>query len=200
MHFFHQFPTWIIILIVTLCYVPVVAAQGEQPFPDITFKMFNKFVEDHFSSTATLPVVLMTLFTTIENVDLLSLHFHQRSAEGQRERSTVATGWIRCLGYALNGRLRETNSHLLKRSDLHPGMTDEKLVIALGLKIDTLATLFNFYLYKRDGKFKGNLKPISQEAIKPVHIICLRTAVCQTHACNNNALYQWSRQRDIPLV
>ncbi len=200
MHVFFQFPTWIMLVIVMLCYVPAVAAKGEQPFPHITFKMFNKFVEDHFSSTVTLSVVLMTLFTTIENVDLLSLHFRQRSAEGQRERSTVATGWIRCLGYALNDRLKETNSHLLKASDLHTGITDEKVAIALGLKIDALAKLLDLHPCKTNGKFKRNLKPVSQEAIQPVHIVCPGTAVCQTYACNKNALYQWSRQRDIPLV
>ncbi|KAF8328735.1 hypothetical protein F5887DRAFT_897438 [Amanita rubescens] len=200
MPIFFQFPIWIMLVSVMLCYVPAVAAKGEQPFPDITFKMFNKFVENHFSSTVTLSVVLMTFFTTIENVDLLSLHFRQRNAEGQRERSTVATGWIRCLGHALNGRLRETSSHLLKASDVHTGITDEKVAIVLGLKIDALAKLLDLYPCKTNGKFKGNLKPVSQEAIQPVHIVCPGTAVCQTYACNKNALYQWSRQRDIPLV
>jgi hypothetical protein len=200
MPLFCQFPTWMIILIVTLCYVPVVSAKREQPFPDITFKMFNKFVEDHFSSTVTLSVVLMTLFTATENVDLLSLHFRQRNAEGEGERTTVATGWIRCLGYALNGRLRETSNHLLKRSELNASMTEEKVAIALGLKIDALAKLLDLYPYKMNGKFKGNLRPVSQEAIQPVHIICPETAVCQTQACNKKGLYQWSRQRDIPLV
>ena len=199
LQFLYQFPTWLVI-IVTLCCVPVVSAKGEQPFPDITFKMFNRFVEDHFSSTVSLSVVLMTLFTVTENVDLLSLHFRQRNAESKRQRSTVATGWIRCLGHALNGRLRETNSHLLKESELHDGMTTEKVAIALGLKIDALAKLLGLYPYKSNGRFQGNLKPISKEATTPVHIICPGTAVCQTKACNKNALYQWSRQRDIPHI
>jgi hypothetical protein len=75
----------------------------------------------------------MTLFTVTENVDLLSLHFHQQNAEKDNEKSTsiAATGWIRFLGYAMNNRLRETDHHLLKNSEVHAGMTDEKIAIVL---------------------------------------------------------------------
>ena len=187
-------------LLVAMCCFPVVSAKGERPFPDIPFKTFSMFIEDHFSSTVTLSVVLMTLFTLTENVDLLSLHFRQRTGEKENEKSTPATGWIRCLGYALNARLKETNSHLLKRSEVHNDMTDEKIAIYLGLKMDAFAKLLGLYPCRNNGKFKGNLKPVSLKATQPVHIICPGVAVCQTQTCNQTALYQWSRQRDIPQV
>jgi CxC5 like cysteine cluster associated with KDZ transposases len=185
-------------LICILCYVPVVAAKGrEQPFPNITFKMFNKFVEDHFSSTVTLSVVLMTLFTITENVDLLSLHFHQRSAEKPQERAIVATGWISCLGHALNNRLKETGSHLLKESKK---CADEKAAIEIGLKIDALARVLGLCPSNNNRKHKYKLKSVSKKSIQPIYIVCPGVPVCQTYTCNKTALYQWSRQRDIPLV
>jgi len=162
--------------------------------------VFSKFIEDHFSSTITLSTVLMILFTVTENVDLLSLHFRQRNAERPGENSTAATGWIRCLGHALNSRLQETGSDMLKRSDLQSDASEEKFSIAIGLKIDALARILGLCPYKRDGKFKHNLQPVSYKAIEPIHLICPGSAVCQTYHCKERALYQWSRQRDIPLV
>ena len=135
----------------------------------------------------------MTLFTVTENVDLLSLHFHQQNAEKDNEKSTAATGWIQFLGYAMNNRLRETDHHLLKHSEVHAGMTDEKIAIVLGLKMDAFARLLGLYPIKNTGKFKGNLKPVSPKPIQAVHIICPGVAVCQTQACDRTALYQWSR-------
>ena len=50
------------------------AVQNEQPFPDISFKVFNTFIEENFSSKISLATVLMLLFTVNENTDLLNLH------------------------------------------------------------------------------------------------------------------------------
>ncbi len=180
--------------------LPVAAAKGEKPFPNVKFKVFSKFVEDNFSSTITLSTVLMILFTVTENVDLLNLHFRQRSGEGSGENSTAATGWIRCLGHALNVRLQETGSHMLKRSDLQSDASEEKFSIAIGLKVDSMARMLGLCPLNKDEKFRHKLKPVSYKAIEPLHLICPGAATCQTHSCKGRALYQWSRQRDIPLV
>ena len=174
--------------------------KGRETIPRCQVQVFSKFIEDNFSSTITLSTVLMILLTITENVDLLSLHFHQRSAESTGEHSTVATGWIRCLGQALNSRLQKTSSHMLKRSDLKFNTSDEKLGIAIGLKIDGLARELDLCPYNKDGKFKHNLKDISYKSIEPVNLICPGAATCQTYSCKGRALYQWSRQRDIPHV
>jgi len=42
------------------------AMQNEQAFPDISFKVFNDFVTQNFSSKITLETVLMLLFTTVK--------------------------------------------------------------------------------------------------------------------------------------
>ncbi|KAF8815378.1 hypothetical protein BYT27DRAFT_7225430 [Phlegmacium glaucopus] len=47
----------------------------------ITFKVFNNFVEQNFSSKITLSTVLMLLFTITENVDLLNLHQWQQDPQ-----------------------------------------------------------------------------------------------------------------------
>jgi hypothetical protein len=100
--------------------IPLVAAASKehQPFPNIPFSVFSKFIEDNFISTVSLSTVLMVLFTITENTDLMSLHFRQRSAELASEKSTSATGWIRNLGSAVQRRLDKDQETLLKESDI----------------------------------------------------------------------------------
>jgi len=67
-------------LIVLMFLCPGVnAAPNTTPFPDITFKAFNKFVEQNFSSNITLTTVLTLLFTLTENTNLLNLHQRQQN-------------------------------------------------------------------------------------------------------------------------
>lgn len=185
--------------VIFLCSIPAVAAKQETPFPNILFKDFSKFVERNFSSSVTLATILMVLFTLSENTDLLSLHFRQRSAEHVTERSTAATGWIRSLGHAVLRRLDETEAALLMSADLNDD--EEKMAIVIGLKLVSFAKeLGLFPVSKKTGKFTGKLKPVSTKPIEPIHTICPNVAVCQTADCNRSALYQWTRQRDIPRV
>ena len=55
------------------------AMPSEQAFPDISFKVFNYFIAQNFSSKITLATVLMLLSTMLENTDLLNLHQHQQN-------------------------------------------------------------------------------------------------------------------------
>ena len=50
------------------------AMQSEQAFPDISFKVFNDFTAQNFSSKIILATVLMLLSIMMENTDLLNLY------------------------------------------------------------------------------------------------------------------------------
>jgi hypothetical protein len=180
--------------------VATAATMEQQQFPNVPFSVFSKFVEDHFISTASLSTVLMVLFTITENTDLLSLHFRQRVAQHESERSTSATGWIRCLGHAVNNKLNEDNAPLLKESDIDAQGSEKKNIITIGLKLDALARLLNLCPLNKSGKFKGKLKPVSHKQIQPIYTLCPNRATCSTVSCGNRALYQTSRWRDVPLV
>ncbi|KAM6491162.1 hypothetical protein JOM56_013401 [Amanita muscaria] len=197
--FFRTMVTWIWMMMFTN--IPLVAATAnEQPFPSITFSVFNKFIEDNFISTVSLSTVLMLLFTVTENTDLLSLHFRQRSADHPTEKSTAATGWIRGLGAAVQRRLDEGNASLLKEFDMDAGGSEQKEAITLGLKIDALAKVLGLCPINKSGKFKGKLKPVSHKQVQPIHTLCPNTATCHTVSCERRALYQGTKPRDVPLV
>ncbi len=182
--------------------LPLVAAASneQQPFPDVAFSLFSKFIEDNFASTVTLSTVLMLLFTVTENTDLLSLHFRQRSADQGQEKSTAPTGWIRGLGSAVKRRVEEENALLLMESDVDAEGSEQKTTIILGLKLDALARVLGLYPVNKSGKFKGKLKPVSHKKIQAVYTLCPNTPICRIAKCQRKALYQWTRQRDVPLV
>ncbi|KAM6493429.1 hypothetical protein JOM56_011563, partial [Amanita muscaria] len=158
------------IWIMVLTNLPLVAAASreQQPFPDVPFAVFSKFVEDHFISTVSLSTVLMVLFSVTENTDLLSLHYRQRCSE----RSTSATGWIRCFGSAVQKRLEEENESLLKESDVDAEGSVQKTNIAIGLKLDALARVVGLYPINKSGQFKGKLKAVSHKGVQPVYTLC----------------------------
>ena len=62
------------ILVLLLCMTGVAENPDQQPFLNISFKMLNDFVLQHFSSQVSLATVLMILFSLTENKDLLNLH------------------------------------------------------------------------------------------------------------------------------
>ena len=58
---------------VEFAFLPIVAAvPDEGQFPNISFKLFNKFVQENFSSKITLSQVLLVLFTITDNHELLN--------------------------------------------------------------------------------------------------------------------------------
>ncbi|KAM6499371.1 hypothetical protein JOM56_004879 [Amanita muscaria] len=193
---FRLFMAWIWIMVLTNLPLVAAASREQQPFPDVPFAVFSKFVEDHFISTVSLSTVLMVLFSVTENTDLLSLHYRQRCSE----RSTSATGWIRCFGSAVQKRLEEENESLLKESDVDAEGSVQKTNIAIGLKLDALARVVGLYPINKSGQFKGKLKAVSHKGVQPVYTLCPNTAICITKSCNKKALFQWTRARDVPLV
>jgi hypothetical protein len=186
--------TWIWIMALKNFPLVAAASREQQPFPDIPFSIFSKFVQDHFISSVSLSTVLMVLFSVTENTELLSLHFYQRPGE----KHTSTSSWIRCLGNAVKKRLDEGNKSLLKETDAHD--SEQKMSIAIGLKLDALAKVLGLFPVNKSGKFRGRLKPVSHQDVQPVYTLCPNTASCKTKSCGKRALYQWTRPRDIPFV
>jgi hypothetical protein len=88
-------------LVVLLCLPTVAASLEQQSFPDITFKAFNDFISQHFSSCVSLATVLLVLFSLTENPDLLNLHSHQKTSLLHGEIKQCTSGWIKVLAHAL---------------------------------------------------------------------------------------------------
>jgi hypothetical protein len=73
--------------------LPMVAAlPDEASFPDIPFKVFNRFVQNNFSSKILLSTVILILFTMTNNTSLLNLHARQQNPIQSEEKRTKATG------------------------------------------------------------------------------------------------------------
>ena len=73
------------------------AMQNQQAFPDVSFKVFNEFIAQNFSSKITLTTVLMLLFTMVENTDLLNLHRRQQNPQLSGENQVNLSSWIKSL-------------------------------------------------------------------------------------------------------
>jgi hypothetical protein len=181
--------------------IPVVAAVGlnEGPFPDISFHEFSDFVKMNFSSTISLSSVLLILFSLTENVQLLSLHGRQQKKRYREERSTTVTAWIRVLAQSIRQKL-EADIDSVLNEDMPNRMQEEQITIAVAMKLNSMATLLRLYPFNKAGKFTGKLKPVSYEAIEPIHVVCPDAVVCQTMTCKPRSLLMTSKPRDIPYV
>ena len=80
------------LLALLLCLPTVAAMPDQHPFPDITFKVFNEFVTQNFSSRVSLATVLLVLFSLTENTDLLNLHGQQINPYLQGEKKQTISG------------------------------------------------------------------------------------------------------------
>jgi hypothetical protein len=143
---------------------------------------------------------LMILFSLTENTSLLSLHGRQQNPIYKGENGPTVTGWIRALSRAIQTRVGEGGSCILDENEVHGGSRSDQTIIALGLKLDSLAKLLKLYPCNKKGSFKGILKPVSQKAIQPVHILCPDSAICETLSCQPRSLLQWTKARDVPMV
>ena len=170
----------------------------EQPFPELTFKVFSEFILTHFSSKVSLATVLVVLFTMTENPELLSLHARQQNPVYSEENSVQLSGWMKALSKAMTSQLGEETQTLFRKAE---SPSDEnQIIFSLGNKLDSLAKLLNLYPYNKRGKFRGKLMPVSHSEIQPVLVICPDSVVCQSMNCEPRSLLQHIRDRDIPKV
>ena len=158
---------------------PVYASQ--QDFPNISFQSFSLFISSTFHHDISLATVLLLLFSLTENTDLLNLH----SCQGQKlypsERASKHNGWMNALVSALCSQIdEETSSHLFLTSN-HEADHDK----ILGNKLHNMAQMLKLLPYTKSNKYKSNhVEPISNDRIKPVHILCPKTFTCTTATCN----------------
>ena len=107
-----------IYLLVFMSALPMTrAGSSESPFPDISFKDFNKFVNSNFNPQVSLSTVLLVMFTMTENSDLLNLHARQKNPQCNGELKQSSSGWMRALAQSLMDRLEKTTNNLFTESE-----------------------------------------------------------------------------------
>jgi uncharacterized Zn finger protein (UPF0148 family) len=186
----------LIYLLVFFSSLPITAAiSPESPFPDISFKNFNKFVINNFGSQVSLATVLLVLFTITENSDLLNLHTRQKNPQCSGELKQSSSGWIKALARSLNDRLQDKTNSLFTDS-----MLPNDPITSLSAKLDTLIDVLKLNPFSKSGKLIKKLKPISHSEISAVHLICPLSMECEDITCHPCGLHQTTRERDIPKV
>jgi hypothetical protein len=193
---FNQLPNWSIIFGGLVLLPTVSALPNTGIFPDIPFRDFSQFIHENLGSDITLSQVLTILFTLTENTDLLSLHARQQNPKYSGEGHSSPSVWIKCLARGLQERLGTGRDQLYYDQETAPVDAVNKI----STNLDALAKILGLYPYDPNGKFKGKLKPILNESIQPVHIICPDAAVCQTASCKPRSLVMGVKLRDIPRV
>ena len=101
------------------------AAPTHSPFSDITFHEFSTFVEHNFNSGISLATVLVVLFTTTSNPDLLNLYVQQQNPL-TGETAQVVSGWMKALARALEEKLDKNVDRLFKKSEQKPNQSSAK--------------------------------------------------------------------------
>jgi hypothetical protein len=140
------------------------ARSSENPFPDISFKDFSKFVNSNFSPHISLSTVLLVLFTMTENSDLLNLHARQKNPQCIGEMKQSSTGWIRALERSLIDRLEENTNNLFTESE-HLEKSKNDLITPLTVKLDKFMDVLKLNPFSKSGKLKKKLQPISHQEI-----------------------------------
>ncbi|KAF8225696.1 hypothetical protein L208DRAFT_1305337, partial [Tricholoma matsutake] len=118
----------------------------------------------------------------------------------QGEHHAQASGWIKALACALKKQVDSHKVGPLKMKNVKQGMDEEEEIIALGLKLDSLAKLLHLHPYNANEQYQGKLQPISNKSIQPALVICPNAMECQTLACKSCSLHQITCIRDIPHV
>jgi hypothetical protein len=159
-------------LLFWMALIPSVNAS-QCDFPNITFQSFSHFISSTFHPDISLATVLFLVFSLTENTDLLNLHSRQKQQIYPSEKVTQYTGWMIALVNALLGQLdEETTCHLFPNSNAED---------ILSVKVDAMAQKLKLLPYTKSNQLKSNhVLPISQEKIKPVHLLCPSTFTCTT--------------------
>lgn len=183
--------------LLAMVFTPIVSATSDHSaFPDITFKAFSGFIESNFSSRISLATVLLLLYTMTDNPDLLSLHARQQNPQCVGENNTKLSAWIKSLARSVSDRLGERDVKMLFQKKNYP----EDKISAIADKLDGLSKCLDLTPYNKNGKYIGQLKPVSYKEIEPVLVICPNSVNCEDMDCEPRGLLQSSEIRDIPLV
>jgi hypothetical protein len=170
-----------------LGFLPVVSANSSQsPFPDIPFHVFNGFVQNHFSSQISLTTVLTILFSLTNNPDLLNLHARQQHPKAEGEIAQTTSGWIKALAHALENRLANATDTMFHGEEHKSELTNDQVVTRIGMKLDGLAKVLKLDPYDKWDQFCEKLKPVSEQNIEPVYVICPGSSECETMECQSH--------------
>jgi hypothetical protein len=152
----------------------VMASSQDQAFSDIPFKLFARFIKKHFNTEISLATVLMVLFTLTSSPDLLNLHACPQKRLFVEEQSQQISGWIKALSYVLREKLGTAANELFYDSeeDESAQFSEDKTLIVISNKVNALSKLLTLDPFKEDGTLDTPLKPISEEKIEPVLLIC----------------------------
>ena len=189
------------LLVLLFCVSTVTAMPTQDPFPDVTFKVFSEFVTQNFSSQVSLATVLLVLFSLTENPDLLNLHSRQKRSYVQGEKKQTTSGWMKSLARALEERLGSKAKTLVKHKELPQISDDNALVISMATKLDSMASVLKLEPgFSKTGKLKNKLAIVSQHEITAVYVICPASIECEDLNCKPFALAQDTQTRDISKV
>ena len=178
-----QIPLSIYLLVFISALPMATAGSSESPFPDISFKDFNKFINSNFSPQVSLGTVLLVMFTMTENSDLLNLHARQKNPQCIGELKQSSSGWIRALARSLIDRLGETTNNLFTESECLEKSNND-LITPLTVKLDKLMDVMKLNPFSKSGKLRKRLQPISHQEITAVHIICPQSMECEDINCD----------------
>lgn len=167
-------------------------------FPDITFLDFSNFITSNFDNTISLQAVLITLFSVLENPDVMALHARQQFKFHKGEQARMFTQWMSTFSRLLAARLGQDSEDLL--GAFHPGEHSYSGVEHLSLRIQDLARLLGRYPYSSDTWAHIDITPYSDTAIEPIHLICPSTNECETVTCVPRSLLLSTKSDDIGTV
>ena len=148
---------FLMLLIPLLCISTVTAMPTQDPFPDVTFKIFSEFVTQNFSSRVSLATVLLVLFSLTENPDLLNLHSQQKKSFVQGEKKQTISGWMKSFVRALEKRLGDKAKTLMRHKELPQNLDNDALVTSIAIKLDAMASVLKLEpVFSMSGKLKKN--------------------------------------------
>ncbi|TFK31937.1 hypothetical protein BDQ12DRAFT_701384 [Crucibulum laeve] len=148
--------------------------KSKKGLTNISFKVFSDCIKLNFSSQISLATVLLILFTMTENNELLSLYARQANPLYDGENDSSLSGWMRCLSRALIEKLNKHNSSmkLFHKREMAHTFKEEKKIVTVGNKLNSLAKVLKLYPCDKNGYYKGNLPTISYKSIQAIMMIC----------------------------
>ncbi|KAF8872290.1 hypothetical protein CPB84DRAFT_1818090 [Gymnopilus junonius] len=133
-----------------------------------------------------LATVLMLLFSITDNPDA-------------GENKVVVSGWLIALTNAISKKLGDDcTSTLLFHHERQQTPSSSSWVKLIAQKLDTFVTALSFSPYDSSGNYTHKLLPVSSKKIQPALVICPRSFVCGTLACQPWSLQQSTQDHDIP--
>ncbi len=195
-----QLPSLSVLLFLLFC-PGVQAAAPELSFSDVSFDIFNIFIQSTFSSKISLSTVLMLLFTITGNTDLLNLHARQQNSQFSYEQKRDSSPWMNSLARAIQ---RQTNKRklktLFKKKEISEDLMGEESKEMLSIKLNSFANLLGLNSFGPNGELIQKLAPVSNHDIQPILVLCPTSYECMDIECQSRSLLLWTRQQQIPEV